>query len=555
MTNGIVKTYKKYKNYGFITAENGDDLFVHSSQVYPNIKKGDKVTFEIEKGPKGDSAINVVLIENGTDLSVSNQIIFSDSEKKEVIKSIAKYWKLEAKLEKQNKYFFNSTNVDSIIDGEKYYIIGRKGSGKSSISEFILGLNDYENFSEKLSFKNFPFNELYGLDNTQYTPPNQYITLWKYLIYSTIAKLMIVNEAIDGNIRSKLEEIYSTNPIKSLSRTISQWTSTEFGASFMGTGGTFKLGRDVKTNSGSWIDLVSALEDIISNHCDSSKYFIIFDELDEDYRSIKEKDHIHYNYLLTSLFKAVQDIRYTFSDTNLNIRPIVFLRDDIYSLIKDADKNKWRDFKIEIEWSEKEIKDLLAYRISRDANLEESLSFNQAWNLIFESSSVRAGSGKMTNSFDFITRSTHLRPRDYIRYIQVCAEETASFERSQIESETIRFVDRAFSNYLRDEIVDEVYPLVTEIEEVLQIISNIRKWNFSISEFRKQWNNYYANSSEAIHNFDKVLEVLYRFSVLGNQHPRKKEILYFKYMHTNMNLNKNERLVLHRGLFKALQIV
>ena len=94
-----------------------------------------------------------------------------------------------------------------------------------------------------------------------------------------------------------MEKIYTSNPIKSLSRTISQWTSAEFGANFMGNGGSFKLGRDVKLKNANWIELVNALEDIIINHCDESKYFIIFDELDEDYRSIKEEDHKLYNYL------------------------------------------------------------------------------------------------------------------------------------------------------------------------------------------------------------------------------------------------------------------
>ncbi|MBK7434402.1 MAG: hypothetical protein IPI66_11190 [Chitinophagaceae bacterium] len=319
----------------------------------------------------------------------------------------------------------------------------------------MLSLNDYQTFSEKLSFKNFPFNDLYGLDNQKFTPPNQYITLWKYLIYSTVAKLMVKNERINADVRNKLSEIYAPDPIRSLARTINHWTSKEFGAQILGTGGTLKLGRNVEEQNTNWIDRVNNLEDIIIEYCDESKYFIIFDELDEDYRTIKSSDHT-YNYLLTSLFKAVQDVKYTFNSTRVNICPIVFLRDDIYSLIKDADKNKWRDFKIEIEWSAEKIKKLLAYRISKDANLEDALSFTSAWNLIFAEQIIKT-SKVFLNSFDYITRSTHLRPRDYIRYIQACAEETLHARGGKISNDTIKFVDRAFSNYLRDEIIDEIY--------------------------------------------------------------------------------------------------
>ncbi|MBX7109297.1 MAG: hypothetical protein K1X61_11675 [Chitinophagales bacterium] len=473
---------------------------------------------------------------------------------KSIIKSIAENWKLEAKLEANHNYFYHLQEINSILNKSKYYIIGRKGSGKSSISEYLYGLKNHDTFTEKLSFKNFPFNELYSLDNPKYTPPNQYITLWKYLIYSTVARLMVLNEKIDSQIRNKLKEIYAPDPIRSLARTINQWTSAEFGASILGTGGNFKLERNISNQNANWIERVNNLEDIILNHCDNSNYFIIFDELDEDYRAIKTTEHELYNFLLTSLFKAVQDVKYTFSGTNLNICPIVFLRDDIYSLVRDADKNKWRDFKIEIEWNTDKIKQLLAYRISKDANAE--LSFQNAWDLIFLTPQIKSASRKNTlNSFDYISRSTHLRPRDYIRFIQVCAEETANFNRFKIANQTIKFVDRAFSNYLKDEIVDEVYPILPDIEEILQIISNLRKWAFSAEEFKREYLKYLRSKTVSEENVDFVLDTLYRFSVLGNQSKYRIDTLYFKYMHTNMNLNRNEKLVVHRGLFKALQII
>jgi hypothetical protein len=494
-----------------------------------------------------------VLIESRY-LNANSRPISIDSEK--VLESIASNWKLDAKLEASQNYFYHLQEVNSILNKSKYYIIGRKGSGKSSISEYLFSLKNHDTFTEKLSFKNFPFNELYDLGNPKFTPPNQYITLWKYLIYSTVAKLMVQNEKINSSIREQLGKIYTPDPIRSLSRTITQWTSKEFGANILGAGGVIKFSRDSKGQEASWIERVNNLEDIISNHCDGSKYFIIFDELDEDYRTIRTSEHELYNYLLTSLFKAVQDIKYTFNSSNLSICPVVFLRDDIYSLVKDADKNKWRDFKIEIDWNTEKIKRLIAHRISRDAGLTENLTFNDAWNLIFYKPNIISGSKRrMLNSFDYITRSTHLRPRDYIRFIQVCAEETVAFGRNKIANETIKYVDRAFSNYLKDEIVDEIYPILPDIEEILQIISNLRKWLFRSEEFKREYLKYLRTKTISEENVDYVLDTLYRFSVIGNQSKFKRDTIYFKYLHTNMNINKNEMLVLHRGLFKALQII
>lgn len=568
MKTGTVKFFSDIRGFGFINVDGSNsDIFFHKSGLISQVSTNDKVSFEEKVGEKGILAINIRLIEeiyeeteNSQDETNEDGMTFkllNGKTSKDVIKSIADNWKLEAKLEVKKDYFYHFQEVNLILNKSKYYIIGRKGSGKSSISEYLLSQKSFNQFSEKLSFKNFPFNELYDLDNQRYTPPNQYITLWKYLIYSTVAKLMVGNERIDATIRTKLEEIYKPDPIRSLSRTISNWTSAEFGATVFGTGGKFTITKDHKTQPANWIQRVSDLEDIIIEHCDDSKYFIIFDELDEDYRSIKSSEHVQYNYLLTSLFKAVQDIKGTFQDSKTNICPIIFLRDDIYTLIKDADKNKWRDFKIEIEWTPEKIKKLLAYRISKDAGCEGDLSFNRAWDLIFAHDTVKAGTGgsKTFNSFDYITRSTHLRPRDYIRYFQVCCEETINLDRNRISNQTIQFVDRAFSNYLKDEIVDELTPLLPEIEIVLQIISNLRKQSFSAIEFRNEYMKYLKSKAVTEENVDYVIDVLYKFSVLGNQNKNRPDVLYFKYMQTNMNLNKNEKLVVHRGLFKALQII
>ena len=47
------------KGFGFIEQEDGEDLFVHYTQVEGEIKDGDSVEFEVGEGPKGPNAINV----------------------------------------------------------------------------------------------------------------------------------------------------------------------------------------------------------------------------------------------------------------------------------------------------------------------------------------------------------------------------------------------------------------------------------------------------------------------------------------------------------------
>ncbi|MCT4632237.1 MAG: cold-shock protein [Firmicutes bacterium] len=61
--NGTVKWFNAEKGYGFITGENGEDIFVHFSQInvdgYKTLEEGQKVSYEVGEGAKGPQAENV----------------------------------------------------------------------------------------------------------------------------------------------------------------------------------------------------------------------------------------------------------------------------------------------------------------------------------------------------------------------------------------------------------------------------------------------------------------------------------------------------------------
>lgn len=60
MSNGTVKFFNTAKGFGFITPDDGGkDVFVHQNGLTVDIREGDKVSFEVEQGPKGSNAVNV----------------------------------------------------------------------------------------------------------------------------------------------------------------------------------------------------------------------------------------------------------------------------------------------------------------------------------------------------------------------------------------------------------------------------------------------------------------------------------------------------------------
>ena len=65
MAKGTVKWFNEKKGFGFLSQEDGEDVFVHYSSIqeegFKTLKEGQAVEFEVQDGPKGPQAVNVRL--------------------------------------------------------------------------------------------------------------------------------------------------------------------------------------------------------------------------------------------------------------------------------------------------------------------------------------------------------------------------------------------------------------------------------------------------------------------------------------------------------------
>tara|TARA_E500000318_G_scaffold7151_1_gene6785 strand:+ start:962 stop:2422 length:1461 start_codon:yes stop_codon:yes gene_type:complete len=468
-------------------------------------------------------------------------------------------WKLEAADEDSQRYFYHVDIIKSLESGENSIVIGRKGTGKTAICRYFETGTTHDRFCLKLSFKEFPFNILYKLEDNNYTTPSQYISIWKYFIYNSILKMMSTNKNLNSDFQEQLEKLFPEGSMNQVNQMMVNWTKKSFGAGVLGVSGNTSIDRQFNSIHEIIHDLVPALESSIAENIDDRDYFIVFDELDEDYRNYWDNEsRDKYLSLMTSLFKAVSSVRRMARDSNAYIKPIIFLRDDIYDLLTDPDKNKWEDHKIDLSWTRDNLKRMLGFRIARSANEgATSFDFDTNWQNIIGATEIRVLGHRRRNPspFEYILQITHSRPRDFVRYLRDAARSSLAQGHKKISESTIRGVDTEFSKHLLEELVNEIQGLIPDIRQFLAYIGTTHKQRYRFDDFISLIGRYQKSDdcdeiTKEMSNVS-IAKILFHFSIIGNaERPGNRSI--FRYQRSNLTINPSESLVIHRGLLKSL---
>jgi hypothetical protein len=265
------------------------------------------------------------------------------------------------------------------------------------------------------------------------------------------------------------------------------------------------------------------------------KYYLIFDQLDAGWDASAESKN-----LLIGLILAARDLNRTARDKSKQVRVLIFLRTDIYESLRFEDKNKLSGSLVELKWDESYLKQMVEKRIASSAN--------GSWDDVFTGEKLRGS----TTQLSYIVKRTMLRPRDMIRFCEFSHNEALASCLQQIDKESIYQAARPYSNYMRQEIIDETKASIPDIDTLLENIRELRKEVIDKDDFLN------LCTDQGIDG-EKALMELIELGLFGVYRPggnrRGTEVVYRYQAAPSQRLNPSSKLQIHPSLKYELELI
>jgi len=455
-----------------------------------------------------------------------------------------------------SRYFIHPPFYEAIVAGDTRYVTGRKGTGKTAIAEYIKDKceDDPQWFNASLSLKNFPLQNINSFADKSFRDKSKFVPIWSFLILVEIANLIALDcSSSPSESVFKIKQFLSENHFdsevgfaNSISILKSSGAKISVGASWLG------VSAEDREDNNSFIKVhyqkaADFLIREIKNINSSSMYFIFFDELDEGYRAKDSSLRL----ILLALFRSVENV-YLELSSNVNIRPLVLIRSDIFNGLEDNDLNKLDDYVEELDWTKYSSK--TSYNLKSVVNARITASFDSSkcldyWPLVTSEEKMPPYTDSLWN---YITVRTFERPRDIIKFMKHCQKIESG---SRLTFETVKKAELEYSKWLYRELRDEIHSHLPVWAESLQCISNMSLGRFDQQEFSrklcdhvkiKEW---LAENNETPHT---IIKTLFDFSVIGHLHRSGRWI--FKYKDHDLDWDSEAEVIVHFGFYKKLRL-
>ncbi len=439
---------------------------------------------------------------------------------------------------------------DNLVYGDKFLILGSKGSGKSAIASRLEldSINDENLKVATYYLEDFPYSAFSKLIPNDEDPKTRYPSQWELLFLISfldsfshdpfckfIGKYKVLNRFLKD---------LGIFPGKSLTEMVKTAGKREFRIKLTQYFQYANLSEQQKINQ-SIEGILRSLKEVCYSVETDARHIIIVDKLDE---VLTQKNKQLES--LTALIMAAEKINRGFKNNNVKAKAIVLCRTDLYEKFTDPNKNKIRqDSSIELDWYQKSS-DIFSSSLIKIINLRAKISLKKEVNIFREYFPERIWNEEPAKT---LLDNTRYRPRDIIMLLNYIQQYTNGDRPTAYE---VREGIRAYSyKYFLPEIRDELAGYLTseEIDLSINLLGEMGKVKFDIESLKlKKSGDECYNSL----NIDKALRALYDCSAIGNvrKNTSGQERFSFKYRNPNNVFYSDSSIKIHWGMAKGLNI-
>jgi len=441
-------------------------------------------------------------------------------------------------------YFIATPQVDAALDFRSSHILGRKGSGKSSIFTQLPRLMEGRHSAlvvvGLMTPDQYAWGALRQYEERGLLAEQAHTNAWKFTIAveAATALLDIPRDNLSEQPRRELEKIHSfivanygeepPNPTATARRLLNGLRSFNLEAYGFGIG----VERDTRERELT-PQVIDLLLDSISQVCDEVGVLVAADRLDDSWDGSEAAMS-----LLIGLLKATKQINDQYSSPNgTGIHVISFLRSDIYQGLRFDDKDKHRPVEEEITWTPDLLKEMISARLPEGVSIDD----------VFEEGDMRGNIAP----FNYLVKRTFLRPREVIQFLQECQKRSPAGA-LEITKDVIREAEERYSNWKVDDLKQEYRRVFPQIDELIEALRQTQHRHDSVESFTDLLE---ARASTLCDAFGtrEVMKRLFDASIIGVRlgnagSPR------FRCEDADLLLPNTGSVYVHQSLYKGLSI-
>jgi hypothetical protein len=433
--------------------------------------------------------------------------------------------------------------LDKILNGDKYFVIGQKGSGKTAIATKMRLISETEHqiITVLQMLDEFDYDGFGGVIPGKQIPEIQYNNTWEFLLALKLIESYAKEDYRLTNKKSDPKELFKAlkkigilpNNLKSV---IGLFKNKEFKIDARVAQYTSSSKRLENEDVHKIIQsVVSSLYEIIP----VKKHFVILDGLD----SVLGKREKQYS-ILASLIRTANMMNHKFKELDITTRVVILCRKDVLEKLNDPNRSKYiQDSGIELNWYQS-INDITNSNLYRLINLRTKNSLKKDIDVMDEFFPAEIYNKE---TFKYLLDNTRYTPRDLIQLMNYIQSTSYSYGATE---QTIKDGINAYSeSYFLMEVKDSIVGMLSneEIETSFQAIRTIGLTEFSYQDFQKEL----PAPEKAL----MMLNALYMAGAISNiDRDNGESFRVSKFRNPNSIFNEKKMISVNPGLNKALMI-